>query len=274
MTRVNHPAMSDASPTPHGRRPALPTGRRSLAGRSSCTLSVCTSPQSWSWAVKPARPSRVEARDRDRQRERGQIPTVLDRIDRLPRDPRASPSADCDRSTGGAIGAALVGVLAIVVCGLGLWLIFRSEATAHWVGRLADRLLNPLFRLLHKPPSDRAERWVLHFRTETIKVVGRRGWVLTGTVVTSQLAVLVMLLFSAREVGISSVQVSFLEVLPCLRGGAARRSDPNYPRRAGYGRRRSDRDAHRVRSLLQRRVGRRHGVAGSHVLPHRSSSAR
>ncbi len=112
-----------------------------------------------------------------------------------------------------AIGAALIGVLAIVVCGLGLWLIFRSEATARWVGRLADRLLKPLFRRLHKPPSDRAERWVLHFRTETVPVVGRRGWVLTGTVVTSQLAVFVVLLFSARGVGIISAQVSFLDVL-------------------------------------------------------------
>jgi uncharacterized membrane protein YbhN (UPF0104 family) len=37
--------------------------------------------------------------------------------------------------------------------------------------------------------------------------------VLTGTVVTSQLAVFVVLLFSARRVGISSAQVSFLEVL-------------------------------------------------------------
>jgi uncharacterized protein (TIRG00374 family) len=117
------------------------------------------------------------------------------------------------QSTGGAIGAALFGVLAIVVCGLGLWLIFRSEATAHWLGRLVDRVLNLVMRVVHKPPSDRAERWVLRFRTETITVVGRRGWALTGAVVVSQLAVFVVLLFSSRSVGIGSAQVTFLEML-------------------------------------------------------------
>ena len=51
------------------------------------------------------------------------------------------------QSTAGTVGAALLGVLVIAVFGLVLWLVFRSDASAHRLGRWDDRTLN----------------WVMHF---------------------------------------------------------------------------------------------------------------
>jgi uncharacterized protein (TIRG00374 family) len=117
------------------------------------------------------------------------------------------------QNTGGAVGAALLGVLIIAVSGAVLWLVFRNAASAHWVGRLGDRILNWLLHFFHKPGSDRVERAVLGFRDQTNDMVHQRGWLLTGTVLASQLAVFVLVLLCTRAVGIAAGQVSFLEVL-------------------------------------------------------------
>ena len=117
------------------------------------------------------------------------------------------------QSTGGAVGVALLGVLVIAVSGLVLWLVFRSADSAHWVGRLGDWILNWVLHFFRKPKSDRVERAVLHFRDQTNDMVHQRGWLLTSTVLASQLAVFVLVLFCVRAVGIPASQVSFLDVL-------------------------------------------------------------
>jgi putative heme transporter len=117
------------------------------------------------------------------------------------------------QSTAGAVGAALIGVLVIVVFGLVLWLVFRSEASAHWLGRLGDKLFNWVQHLRHKPASDQVERAVLHFRAEANETVHERGWLLTAAVVVSQCTVLVLVYFCIRSVGITSSEVSDLGAL-------------------------------------------------------------
>jgi uncharacterized protein (TIRG00374 family) len=117
------------------------------------------------------------------------------------------------QSTGGAVGAASLGVLIVAVSGVVLWLVFRSDTSAHRVGRMGDRVLNWVLHFFHKPKSDRLEPIVLHFREQTNEMLCKRGGLLTVSVLASQLAVFVVLLFSVRAVGISSGQVSFLEVL-------------------------------------------------------------
>jgi uncharacterized protein (TIRG00374 family) len=117
------------------------------------------------------------------------------------------------QSVVGAAGAAALGVLVLAVSAVGVWLVFRSAASAHWVGRLADRIVNWLLHFLRKPKSDRLERSVLRFREQTNDIVHHRGFVLTASVLASQLAVFVVLLFSTRAVGISASQVGFFEVL-------------------------------------------------------------
>jgi len=117
------------------------------------------------------------------------------------------------QNTGGAVGVALAGVLVIAVSGVVLWLVFRSAASAHWVGRLGDRILNWLLHFFHKPKSDRVERAVLRFRYQTNDLVHKRGWRLTVTVLAKHLALFVLVLFCVRAVGIPASKVSFLEVL-------------------------------------------------------------
>jgi len=117
------------------------------------------------------------------------------------------------QSTGGAVGAALLGVLVIAVSGTALWLVFRSPASARWLGRLGDRVLNWLLHFFHKPGSDRVESAVLGFRDQTNDMVHQRGWLLTAAVLASQLAVFVLVLFCVRAVGIPASKVSFAEVL-------------------------------------------------------------
>jgi len=94
-----------------------------------------------------------------------------------------------------------------------LWLVFRNAASAHWVGRLGDRVVNWVLHSFHRAKSDRVERAVLHFRDQTNEIVHTRGGRLSAAVLVSQLAVFVLLLFSVRAVGISAGTVSFLEVL-------------------------------------------------------------
>jgi uncharacterized protein (TIRG00374 family) len=117
------------------------------------------------------------------------------------------------QNTGGAFGAAVIGAVIIIVSGIVLWLTFRSEKSAHWVGRLGDRILNWCLHFFHKPSADRLETSVLNFRDQTNEIVHRRGWMLTGTVLASQMAVFVLVLFSVRGVGIGSNHVTFLQVL-------------------------------------------------------------
>jgi uncharacterized protein (TIRG00374 family) len=117
------------------------------------------------------------------------------------------------QSTGGAVPAAIVGIVVIVVSGVVLWLTFRSEASAHRVGHLGDRVTNWLLHFFHGAPSDRLERSLLHFRDQTNDVVHRRGWLLTWTVLASQIAVFVLVFCCVRACAIPASQVSFLEVL-------------------------------------------------------------
>jgi uncharacterized protein (TIRG00374 family) len=117
------------------------------------------------------------------------------------------------QNTGGAVGVALLGVLIIAVSGVVLWLVFHSPASARWVGRLGDRILNWVLHFFRQPKSDRVERAVLHFRDQTNDMVHQRGWLLTGAVLASQLAVFVLVFCCVRAVGIPAGKVSFLEVL-------------------------------------------------------------
>jgi uncharacterized protein (TIRG00374 family) len=117
------------------------------------------------------------------------------------------------QSVAAAAGVALLGGLSLVVAGVALWLVFRSAASAHWVGRLGDRVANWVLHLFHQPSSDRFERSVLRFRDQTDEVVHERGGRLTAAVLASQVAVFVVLLLSVRAVGIPASQVGFLEVL-------------------------------------------------------------
>lgn len=115
--------------------------------------------------------------------------------------------------TGAAVGAAVGGLVVMIVAGVALWLQFRSETVAHWLGRLADRVSNWVFHFFHKPATNRVERALLRFRVQTVDTVHRRGWLLTWAALASQFAALVLVFFIVRAVDITSTQVTFAAVL-------------------------------------------------------------
>jgi putative heme transporter len=117
------------------------------------------------------------------------------------------------QNTAGAVGAAVLGVVVIVVLGLLLWLVFRSPRSALWIGQLGDRAVNWALHFAHKPKSDRVQKSVLHFRDETTDTIHQRGWLLTLAVLASQGSVIVLVFFCTRSVGITPKEVSDLEVL-------------------------------------------------------------
>ncbi len=116
-------------------------------------------------------------------------------------------------TTAGTLALAALGVVIIVIAGIVIWLTLRDDRSAQAVGRLGDRVVNWFLRLLHREPSDRIERAIVRFRAQTSDILHERAGRLTVSVLASQLANFVLLLFAARAVGIGADQVSFLEML-------------------------------------------------------------
>ena len=114
--------------------------------------------------------------------------------------------------TARVVDAALAGVVAMIVAGAALWLAFRFGASARWVGRLADRVVNWLLRRFRKPAGDRIERSLAKFRGQTGRIVHRRGWLLTWTTLANQLVGFILVLIIVRSVGITSSDVTFIAV--------------------------------------------------------------
>ncbi len=115
--------------------------------------------------------------------------------------------------THGMVGYAAGGVVLLVALAAAAWLTFRNDASARWLGRLGDRIVNSLLRLARRPPSHRLERAVLRFRDQTNDSVRERGWLLTAGVLGSQVATFALVLFGVRAAGIPAGKVSFLAVL-------------------------------------------------------------
>jgi uncharacterized protein (TIRG00374 family) len=113
-------------------------------------------------------------------------------------------------STAAVRGAALAGVVALAIAAALLWVLFRSATGARRIGHLTDRIVNAVGRLFRRPATDRVERSMVEFKTQTLQMVHNRGWQLTGTTLANQLAGFVLLLVIVRAVGIGSGQVTLI----------------------------------------------------------------
>ncbi len=114
---------------------------------------------------------------------------------------------------GAAVGAAITGVIVILVVAVLLLLVFRSETGAYWLGGLVDRVVNWVVHFFGVPPTDRVQRSLLRFRTQTIETVHSRWRLLTWAALAGQVTALVLVFFIVRAVGVGSGQVSFAAVL-------------------------------------------------------------
>ena len=114
--------------------------------------------------------------------------------------------------TARVLDAAVAGVVAMVVAGVAAWLVFRFAAWTHWLGRLADRVVNWVLHFFGKPATDRIERSLSEFKSQTAHIVRRRGWPLTATTLANQLVGFVLVLIIVRAVGITAGQVTLVAV--------------------------------------------------------------
>jgi putative heme transporter len=114
--------------------------------------------------------------------------------------------------TARVLDAAVAGVVAMVVAGVALWLLIRSPAWAHWLVRSADGVVNWVLRFFRRPARHRIERSLSDFKTQTVHIVRRRGWLLTGTTLANQLVGFALVLIIVRGVGIASGQVTLIAV--------------------------------------------------------------
>jgi putative heme transporter len=133
------------------------------------------------------------------------------------------------RPTAQVVGAALTGIGALVVLGVTAWLVFRSEAAASRLGRLGDRLVNWVGHFFHQAPADRIERSLLHFGSQTVQTVRRRGWLLTAATMANQATGFVLVLIIVRAVGITAGQVTFAAVFTSFAVGRLASAIPITP---------------------------------------------
>ena len=114
--------------------------------------------------------------------------------------------------TARVLDAAIAGIVAMVVAGVALWLVFRFATGGRRLGRLADRVINWVRHLFGKPPTDRIERSLSDFKDQTTETLRRRGWLLTWTTLANQLVGFLLLLIIVRAVGITAGQVTYIAV--------------------------------------------------------------
>jgi putative heme transporter len=115
-------------------------------------------------------------------------------------------------STATVRGAALAGVVALLIAAALLWVLFRSASGAQRIGRLTDRAVNRVGGIFRRPATDRVERSIVGFKTQTVRTMHSRGWLLTWTTLANQLAGFLLVLIIVRAIGIRSGEVTLIAV--------------------------------------------------------------
>jgi uncharacterized membrane protein YbhN (UPF0104 family) len=109
--------------------------------------------------------------------------------------------------------AGLIGLAAVVAVGVGLGMVLRGERQAAAVGARAERLANPVLRLVRRPPLHNLPETFVHFRRETIEVLARRWHWITIAQLVGHLTVFAVLLVALRVTGVSQDEVDWVEAL-------------------------------------------------------------
>lgn len=102
-----------------------------------------------------------------------------------------------------AIGVAIAG--AAIAAGV---LFLRSEAGARRVGEFTGGIFEWTRRMLRRPPGQPLPDRLVHFRKETVGLLGRRGLSLAFWMVVGNFTVFLVLLVALRAVGIPSGDVN------------------------------------------------------------------
>lgn len=113
-------------------------------------------------------------------------------------------------------GVAYIAVAVLVITGVGLWLLMRSEATARRLGKWAGTAAHSIARRfrIHTPDSlaDDLERRAVEFRRHTGRVMRNRSPLAIPAALAQQAALFFILLASLRVVGVTPLQADWVTV--------------------------------------------------------------
>ena len=98
----------------------------------------------------------------------------------------------------GLYAAAVVGMVLLLVSVAVGYVAFSSEAGAATVGAIGGRMVARVSAWVRRPRRPDGGDIAVRFRRDTIGLLRRRGWSLTGAMLASQLSVFLVLLFSLR----------------------------------------------------------------------------
>ena len=111
-------------------------------------------------------------------------------------------------ATGGLVVPAVIGLAALVAAATALVLVIRSEALATAVGRLGQRVVTWMFRLLRREHVPDVVDAVLDFRHQSVRLISRRWWAITFWIIVFNTLQFVLLLACVRAVGIEGLTTS------------------------------------------------------------------
>ncbi len=115
--------------------------------------------------------------------------------------------------TPGRLVAGLVGLGALVLAVVLLWLSLRSREGAARVGRGLQRAVSAVLRVVHRPPAHGWDDAMTKFRDRTVLLLRARWHWLTLATLVSHLSLFLVLLLALRFVGVSSAEVGVLDAL-------------------------------------------------------------
>lgn len=108
-------------------------------------------------------------------------------------------------STGRLLVPAVIGVVALVIAIVLLTMVLRSERLATSIGRIGQRVVAALWRLLRRPSTPDVVRAVLDFRHDSVGLVRRRWFAITVWIVAFNGVQFLLLLACCRALDVDGV---------------------------------------------------------------------
>ena len=117
------------------------------------------------------------------------------------------------RGVTGLLAASIVGVAVMVLASVFLALYRWKKNVAAGVASLIGWIASFVRRIFHKPPVSGWADAAVRFRTEAIRIVEARWFVLTTSTLAVHLSLYAVLLLAVRYVGISNREIGWAQVL-------------------------------------------------------------
>jgi len=114
---------------------------------------------------------------------------------------------------GGRVLAAVAGFAGLIGAIVVFALILRSADFAAQAGNTAGRWMSVLRMFVRRPPVEGWDLAVLKFRSRVIGLVRARWVSLTAWTIVGHLSLYAVLLVTLRQVGVSNIEVSWVEIL-------------------------------------------------------------